>query len=167
MTVEQIRVLPDGAEIVVTWDGGNGPHPYRVLVDEWGVRRIEGVYCDQILPATVGRNPIHRVTAGWDEATRAWDAQRLPLPEHLQEKVRRLRGAGSYQQGAGGVVPADRFEEEVVDRREQIAEVLREFHWDNYGLDQVDIGLHDYPDRQEWVDALAGEIDGKLGPAGE
>ncbi len=30
LTAEQIDALPDGAEVVVTWSGGNGPHRYTV-----------------------------------------------------------------------------------------------------------------------------------------
>lgn len=39
-----------------------------------------------------------------------------------------------------------------------IAEAIKEFDFGNFGLDEVDIGLHDYPDDQEWVPALAEKI---------
>lgn len=32
LTVEEIKALPEGTEVVVTWSGGNGPWPYRVMV---------------------------------------------------------------------------------------------------------------------------------------
>ena len=93
LTVEQIRELPDGAEVVITWDGGNGPHPYRILVDQHGERCVETIYCDPILrPWEDQINPLHRVTLGWDDETRAWDNAKVPAPAHIQEKWRRLRG---------------------------------------------------------------------------
>lgn len=94
LTVDQIRELPDGAEIVVTWDGGNGPHPYRVLVDAWGVRLVESLYCDPLLKDYLGpdqRIPFHRVTLGWDDETRAWAGERPPYPEHIQDRMTWLR----------------------------------------------------------------------------
>ncbi|MFG3710819.1 hypothetical protein [Micromonospora sp. NPDC047730] len=33
---------------------------------------------------------------------------------------------------------------------------IRQFPFDNYGLDEVDVLLHDSPDAQEWVSDLAG-----------
>ena len=39
--------------------------------------------------------------------------------------------------------------------QERIASVLRSFSWSNFGYDEVEIGLHDYPEYQEWVDELA------------
>lgn len=93
LTVQQIRDLPDGAEIVVTWSGGNGPWPYRVLVDVTGVRRVETIYADPILPDWPDQtNPLHRVTAGWDDAGRTWHDGQVPAPAHIREMWRRLRG---------------------------------------------------------------------------
>ncbi|MYS15153.1 hypothetical protein [Streptomyces sp. SID4982] len=37
----------------------------------------------------------------------------------------------------------------------RIEAVIREFPFGNYGLDEVDIALHDYPDDQEWAPDLA------------
>jgi hypothetical protein len=34
-------------------------------------------------------------------------------------------------------------------------DAIRAFAWDDYGLDGIDIGLHDDPDAQEWVTPLA------------
>lgn len=94
LNVQQIRELPDGAEVVITWDGGNGPHPYRILVDQCGDRRVETCYADEILKPYLGEQaiPFHRVTLGWDDATRAWQAGKVPEPEHILEKWRQLRG---------------------------------------------------------------------------
>jgi hypothetical protein len=98
LTAEQIRELPDGAEVVITWCGGNGPHPYRVLLDSEGQRRVESLYPDLLLeydgipPARLQKKPLHRVTLGWDEATREWAESHVPEPEHIRESWARLRG---------------------------------------------------------------------------
>jgi hypothetical protein len=102
LTCEQIRQLPDGAEVVVTWCGGNGPSPVRVLVDTEGQRRAEGLYCDRFLdmdgspslPGGLQQVPLHRITLGWDEPTRAWFEQmrRIPYPDHIIERQELLRG---------------------------------------------------------------------------
>lgn len=34
LTPEEIMALPDGARVVVVWDGGNGPYEYVVSRDE-------------------------------------------------------------------------------------------------------------------------------------
>lgn len=34
-------------------------------------------------------------------------------------------------------------------------EAIREFPWDDYGLDEVSIGLTEQPEYQEWVTPLA------------
>lgn len=100
LTAGQIRDLPDGAEIVVTWSGGDGPWPYRVLADTTGQRRVESTYPDPLLPydfpdrGDLQRIPLCRVTAGWNEETRAWADQKTPEPEHIRAEWRRLRGAG-------------------------------------------------------------------------
>lgn len=39
--------------------------------------------------------------------------------------------------------------------RNRLADVIREFPFDNYGLDDVSYLLEDSPDTQEWVPALA------------
>ena len=97
LTAEQIRELPDGAEVVVTWCGGNGPSPYRVLVDSEGQRRVENLYPDLLLEYDgVGGKlmvrPFHRVTLGWDEETRTWAESRIPPPQHIRDQWARLRG---------------------------------------------------------------------------
>lgn len=101
LTAAQIRELPDGAEITVTWCGGNGPWPYRVLVDFEGQRRVENLYPDPLLEydapwdGKLQKMPLHRVTAGWDEEARAWAESRRPVPEHIRAEWARLRGGGS------------------------------------------------------------------------
>ncbi len=37
LTVEEIRTLPQGTEVVVTWAGGNGPHTYTIDHQNGGV----------------------------------------------------------------------------------------------------------------------------------
>ncbi|HET6691724.1 MAG TPA: hypothetical protein VFG74_12755 [Miltoncostaeaceae bacterium] len=39
-----------------------------------------------------------------------------------------------------------------------IADTIRAFSFDTYGMDDVDVALHDRPDDQEWVSALAAQI---------
>lgn len=39
--------------------------------------------------------------------------------------------------------------------RDRLADVIREFPFDNYGLDDVSYLLEDSPNTQEWVPALA------------
>jgi hypothetical protein len=95
LTCDEIRSLPDGAEIVVTWDGGNGPHPYRVLVDFEGRRRIEGLYCDEIIADWYTMAPLHRVTVGWDDETRAWAEAAPTMPDHIRERWAAWRGRSS------------------------------------------------------------------------
>jgi hypothetical protein len=92
LTAGQIRELPDGAEIVITWFGGNGPWPARVLVDFCGVRRIENLYADELIAAWHAR-PFNRVTVGWDEQARAWHESNVPVPEHIRAEWARLRGS--------------------------------------------------------------------------
>jgi hypothetical protein len=97
-----IRVLEDGEEIVVTWAGGNGPHPYRVLVDTEGYRRVENLYADQLLPydgtRSAGRPAglqtasLNRVTRGWDAASRLVAAGRPATPGHILGQWAWLRG---------------------------------------------------------------------------
>ena len=93
LTVDQIRELPDRAEVVITWSGGNGPWPYRILVDAARERRVENLYPDPILKWEDQRVPLHRVTLGWGDTERAWDASKVPEPAHIREEWRRLRGA--------------------------------------------------------------------------
>ena len=40
----------------------------------------------------------------------------------------------------------------------RIEAVIRGFPFDNYGLNDVDIALHDHPDDQDWVADLAGKV---------
>lgn len=96
LTAQQIRELPDGAEIVVTWSGGNGPWPYRVLVDVAGSLRVENLYPDELLPYDSGSHrqakPLCRVTTGWDEETRSWHDRKVAEPAHIRAEWARLRG---------------------------------------------------------------------------
>ena len=98
LTAERIRELPDGAEVVVTWCGGNGPWPYRVLVDFEGQRRVENLYPDPLLQydfperGELMSRPLHRVTLGWDEETRAYQESRRPEVQHVRDEWTRLRG---------------------------------------------------------------------------
>lgn len=39
--------------------------------------------------------------------------------------------------------------------QQRVEAAIRDFPFDNYGLNDVDIALHDYPEDQEWVPALA------------
>lgn len=45
LTREQIASLANHVRIVVTWDGGNGPHHYTVRtdLDAWDLHRTPGV----------------------------------------------------------------------------------------------------------------------------
>lgn len=49
-----------------------------------------------------------------------------------------------------------------VTAKEKITEAIREFNWGNYSLDEVEMGLADYPDQQDWVSALADAIGAAL-----
>jgi hypothetical protein len=49
--------------------------------------------------------------------------------------------------------------------QQRIEAVIRDFPFDNYGLNDVDIALHDHPDDQEWVPALARKVLTALGEA--
>lgn len=40
LTEAEIVALPDGARIVVTWSGGNGPHEYILRRDERGASAL-------------------------------------------------------------------------------------------------------------------------------
>ena len=96
LTAEQIRELPDGTEVVITWCGGNGPHPYRILVDYEGHRHVESLYPDRLLEydGVSGKlmvKPLHRVTLGWDDFTREWAESFPPEPEHIRENWAWLR----------------------------------------------------------------------------
>lgn len=94
LTVDQIRELPDGAEVVITWSGDNGPWPYRILVNQTGERHVESLHCDPILqpwPPGEQVKPLHRITLGWDDDTRAWHDGKVGEPARIQEKRRLLR----------------------------------------------------------------------------
>ena len=49
---------------------------------------------------------------------------------------------------------------------ETAAAAIRQFPFDNYGLDEVDVLLHDSPDTQEWVDVLAARVVDALAEVG-
>jgi hypothetical protein len=53
-------------------------------------------------------------------------------------------------------------EEPTAARREVIADTIRRFPFDNYGLDDVSYLLEGTPDTQDWVAALADAIGGAL-----
>lgn len=100
LTAEQIRLLPDGTEVVVTWAGGNGPHAYRILVDSAGDRRVQTVNADPLLPwdgtdrAHPAQGcPLNRVTEGWDGPTRELAESRPPEPDHILGKWALLRAS--------------------------------------------------------------------------
>lgn len=62
LTQAEVDALPDGAEIIVTWSGGNGPHRYTVTVDEHGRR---AVFCHAALVGLlerVGPAPLTHVS---------------------------------------------------------------------------------------------------------
>lgn len=92
LTPAQTAELADGAEVVITWFGGNGPHPYRVLVDQEGLRRVEGLYCDRI-PAFQG----DRITVGWTDAARAFFDGSPPWPDHILRRWAGLRGLNASE----------------------------------------------------------------------
>lgn len=83
LTAAQIRELPDNAEIVVTWFGGNGPWPYRVLVDSSGRRLIANLYTDELI-ADWHERPFNRVTLGGDDQSRQWHESKIPEPGHIK-----------------------------------------------------------------------------------
>jgi hypothetical protein len=64
LTVAEIGALEDGAEVVVTWSGGNGPHAYRVRVDDRGERFAGAVKDDNPLVTfwPTQLHPLNRVT---------------------------------------------------------------------------------------------------------
>lgn len=93
LSVAEILNLPDNAEVVITWSGGNGPWPCRILVDQYGTRRVESAYAPPLL--TFGRSqriPLHRITLGWDDYARAWHDSTHNEPAHVKAKWARLRG---------------------------------------------------------------------------
>jgi hypothetical protein len=49
---------------------------------------------------------------------------------------------------------------------ERIACVLWKFDWGNYGLNNVELGILDDPDAQEWIPDLSKEIAAALHDAG-
>jgi hypothetical protein len=91
LTAEQIRNLSDATEIVVTWCGGNGPWPYRVLVDFSGDRRAE-VLDTPLLIEDWHAKPLNRITIGWDDQTRTWANGKIREPQHIRDEWTRLRG---------------------------------------------------------------------------
>jgi hypothetical protein len=46
--------------------------------------------------------------------------------------------------------------------QERVEAVLRDFSWDDYGMDDTAIGLSEDPDAQEWLPDLAAQIAGAL-----
>jgi hypothetical protein len=50
-------------------------------------------------------------------------------------------------------------------QQEAAEQAIREFSFDNYGMNDVDIALHDDPEAQEWVPALARAVLEAVGKA--
>lgn len=42
--------------------------------------------------------------------------------------------------------------------QQRVEAVIRDFPFGNYGLNDVDIALHDHPEFQEWVPELASAV---------
>ncbi|MDQ0791982.1 hypothetical protein [Streptomyces sp. B1I3] len=42
--------------------------------------------------------------------------------------------------------------------QQRVEDVIRDFPFDNYGLNDIDIALNDHPDDQEWVPDLARKV---------
>jgi hypothetical protein len=61
LTVQQIEALQEGQEVVVTWSGGNGPHPYRVILVN-GRPCVDNIYQDRLLRWDGQLRPVHHVT---------------------------------------------------------------------------------------------------------
>ena len=91
LTVTQIQGLPDGAEVVITWSGGNGPWPYRILVDQAGERRVENLYPDHLIQWAGQKVPLHRVTLGWADGDREW-REGIYVAPHIRAGWARFRG---------------------------------------------------------------------------
>ena len=36
LTMEEVEKLEDGAQVIITWSGGNGPWQYTVRTTQWG-----------------------------------------------------------------------------------------------------------------------------------
>jgi hypothetical protein len=52
LTQEEVDELPEGAEVVITWSGGNGPWRYTIAVDRNGCRMAKeaNAYIDFVGP---------------------------------------------------------------------------------------------------------------------
>lgn len=59
LTQQEVDALAEGTEVWITWSGGNGPHLYRIVVDEHGQRRVDNPYRDAL--HTVGAYPLTTV----------------------------------------------------------------------------------------------------------
>lgn len=44
LTAEEVARLEEGTPIIVIWEGGNGPHRYRVAIDRHGQRYAAPVH---------------------------------------------------------------------------------------------------------------------------
>lgn len=65
LTVKEILELTDGTEVVVTWDGGNGPHQYTVRIrhpDRPEVGEDPRYTTSLLIFGREQRIPIHRIT---------------------------------------------------------------------------------------------------------
>lgn len=47
--------------------------------------------------------------------------------------------------------------------RDSVIQSIKEFSWGNFGLDEIEIGILEDPEAQEWIEALADNIDRDYG----
>jgi molybdopterin biosynthesis enzyme MoaB len=60
LTAEEVEALPEGTPVVIIWSGGNGPHRYRITVDDYG-RRYADAYGEGIGEQFRWYNPLRFV----------------------------------------------------------------------------------------------------------
>lgn len=98
---------------------------------------------------------------------RCWGASTcdgwLSLDHYTQESAERARDRHAAERH-----PEEPLPMATNDRREVVADTIRRFPFDDYGLDSVSYLLEESPDTQEWVAALADAIVSALGqPKGQ
>ncbi len=49
---------------------------------------------------------------------------------------------------------------ELTQMQEEIASIIRDFPWNNFGMDDVGYAIEEDPEAQEWIPELARNIDG-------
>jgi hypothetical protein len=76
LSVDEIKALPEGTEVIITWSGGNGPHRYRMVRDQWGT------LCTETMHAFAGERPTPFFK---------WDDQHIPLHRVTVSASRRTR----------------------------------------------------------------------------